>query len=145
MPIRRFAVNGTASASAKRTAARIEAGLCVKCGKTEPLPERRLCAPCNKKRNAASRGRDARLRAERKPRRDPRVREAIRTRARPPAARVLQGCRDLHQVRQGSRAPRRARPASPAPRSTGPGTAPVTPKQKPRGSRMADATRKPGA
>ena len=56
---------------ANRTAARIEAGLCVRCGKTEPLPERRLCAPCNEKRNAASRARDARLRAEGKPRRDP--------------------------------------------------------------------------
>ncbi len=56
---------------ANRTAARIEAGLCVRCGRTEPLPERRLCAPCNEKRNAASRARDARLRAARKPRRDP--------------------------------------------------------------------------
>ena len=56
---------------AKRTAARISAGLCARCGKTEPLPERRLCAPCNEKRNAASRARDARLRVESKPRRDP--------------------------------------------------------------------------
>ena len=56
---------------AQRTAARIEAGLCARCGKTEPLPERRLCAPCNDTRNAASRARDARLRAEGKPRRDP--------------------------------------------------------------------------
>ena len=56
---------------ARRTAARIEAGLCVRCGRTEPLPERRLCAPCNEQRNAASRARDARLRAAKKPRRDP--------------------------------------------------------------------------
>ncbi len=56
---------------ARRTAARIAAGLCVKCGRTEPLPERRLCAPCNDKRNAASRARDARFRATVKPRRDP--------------------------------------------------------------------------
>ena len=56
---------------AKRTAARVAAGLCARCGKTEPLPERRLCAPCNERRNAASRARDARLRAEGKPRRDP--------------------------------------------------------------------------
>ena len=56
---------------ARRTAARIEVGLCAKCGRTEPLPERRLCAPCNDKRNAASRTRDARLRAAGKPRRDP--------------------------------------------------------------------------
>ena len=56
---------------ARRSAARIAAGLCTKCGRTEPLPERRLCAPCNDKRNAASRARDARLRAAGKPRRDP--------------------------------------------------------------------------
>ena len=56
--------------TAKLTATRIAAGLCTRCGKTEPLPERRLCAPCNEKRNAASRARDARLRAEGKPRRD---------------------------------------------------------------------------
>ena len=56
--------------TARLTAARIAAGLCTRCGKTEPLPERRLCAPCNEKRNAASRARDARLRAEGKPRRD---------------------------------------------------------------------------
>ena len=56
---------------ARRTAARIEAGLCTRCGRTGPEPERRLCAPCNEKRNRASRARDARLRAGRKPRRDP--------------------------------------------------------------------------
>ncbi len=56
---------------ARRTAARTEAGLCPGCGRTGPVPERRLCAPCNEKRNRASRARDARLRAGRKPRRDP--------------------------------------------------------------------------
>ncbi|MDE0255775.1 MAG: hypothetical protein OYG32_13360, partial [Rhodospirillaceae bacterium] len=56
---------------AQRTAERLAAGLCTRCGKTEPLPERRLCAPCNEKRNAASRRRDARLRAAGKPRRNP--------------------------------------------------------------------------
>ena len=50
--------------TARLTAARIAAGLCTRCGKTEPLSERRLCARCNNKRNAASRARDARLRAE---------------------------------------------------------------------------------
>lgn len=60
---------------ARRIAARITAGLCSKCGKTEPLPERRLCAGCAEKRNRASRARDARLKAAGKPRRD-------RTRAR---------------------------------------------------------------
>ena len=68
---------------ARRTAARIKAGLCTKCGRTEPLPDRRLCEPCNEKRNAASRARDARLRAAGKPRRDPaREREYRRERGR---------------------------------------------------------------
>ena len=49
----------------------IAAGLCARCGKTEPVPERRLCAPCNERRNKASRARDARLRAAGKPRRNP--------------------------------------------------------------------------
>ena len=56
---------------AQRTAARLAAGLCTRCGRTEPVPERRLCAPCNKKRNTASRARDARLRAAGKSRRNP--------------------------------------------------------------------------
>ena len=56
---------------ARRTAARVAQGLCPKCGKRPPAPERRLCAPCAEKRNAASRARDARLRAAGKPRRDP--------------------------------------------------------------------------
>ena len=55
---------------AHRTAARVAAGLCPKCGKTEPQPERRLCAGCAEKQNRASRARDARLRAKGKPRRD---------------------------------------------------------------------------
>ena len=55
---------------ARRTAARLAAGLCPRCGKTEPLPERRLCAGCAGKRNRASRTRDAQLRAEGKPRRN---------------------------------------------------------------------------
>ena len=55
----------------RRTEARRAAGLCLKCGKTEPEPERTLCAPCAEKRNAADRARNARLRAEGKPRRDP--------------------------------------------------------------------------
>ncbi len=74
---------------ARRTAARVDAGLCAKCGRTEPLPERRLCAPCNDKRNAASRTRDARLRAAGKPRRDPQ-----------------KARRHRHKMRPGSRAPR---------------------------------------
>ena len=55
----------------QRTKERRAAGLCVKCGKTEPAPERTLCAPCLEKRRAADLARSARLRAEGKPRRDP--------------------------------------------------------------------------
>ena len=68
---------------ARRTAARIEAGLCPRCGKQPPAPERSTCEPCAAKRNAAGRTRDARLREEGKPRRDPikaRVYERERTR-----------------------------------------------------------------
>ncbi|MXW91807.1 MAG: hypothetical protein F4114_18085 [Rhodospirillaceae bacterium] len=67
----------------KRTAARVAQGLCPRCGERPPAPERSLCGPCNDKRNAASRARDARLRAEGKPRRDPvREREYERERSR---------------------------------------------------------------
>ncbi|MCY3827713.1 MAG: hypothetical protein OXF89_01110 [Rhodospirillaceae bacterium] len=55
----------------KRTAARVAQGMCPRCGERPPVPERSLCGPCNEKRNAASRARDARLRAEGKPRRNP--------------------------------------------------------------------------
>ena len=91
---------------AQRTAARIEAGLCARCGKTEPLPERRLCAPCNDKRNAASRARDARLRAEGKPRRDPAQAKLYeRERSRQVHA-ERKAVRHLHQVRPRPGAPR---------------------------------------
>lgn len=55
----------------KRTAARIAAGLCPRCSERAPAPDRSLCEPCAEKRNKASCARDARLRAEGKPRRDP--------------------------------------------------------------------------
>ena len=55
----------------KRTAERIAAGLCPLCGDRPPAPERSACDPCAARRNKASRARDARLRAEGKPRRDP--------------------------------------------------------------------------
>ena len=55
----------------RRTAERTALGLCPRCGKREPAPERVLCEPCGEKRNRASRARDARLRAEGIPRRDP--------------------------------------------------------------------------
>ena len=66
---------------ARRTAERIAAGLCPRCGKRSPAPERSVCDPCGEKRNRASRARDARLRAEGKPRRNPeRVRASDRER-----------------------------------------------------------------
>ena len=55
----------------KRTAERIAAGQCPRCGTVPPAPERSVCDSCAEKRNRASRARDARLRAEGKPRRDP--------------------------------------------------------------------------
>ena len=54
----------------KRTAERRAAGLCPGCGDRPPAPERALCGDCAGKRNRAGRARDARLRAEGKPRRD---------------------------------------------------------------------------
>ena len=67
----------------RRTAERIAAGLCLRCGKVEPAPARSICAPCGEKRNRAGRARDARLRAEGRPRRDPdKARESERRRAR---------------------------------------------------------------
>ena len=56
---------------ARRTAERIAAGLCPRCGKAAPAPEHRVCAPCADRRNRASRERDARLRAEGRQRRNP--------------------------------------------------------------------------
>ena len=55
----------------RRTAARRAAGLCLKCGKSEPAPERTLCEPFLEKRRAAESARTARLRSEGKPARDP--------------------------------------------------------------------------
>ena len=67
----------------QRTAERRAAGLCLKCGKTEPVPERTLCESCLDKRRAADRARTARLRAEGKPSRDmERTREYERERSR---------------------------------------------------------------
>lgn len=67
----------------RRTAARVAAGLCPRCGKVPPAPKRTVCDSCGEKRNLASRARDARLRAEGKPRRDPaRAREYERERSR---------------------------------------------------------------
>ena len=68
---------------ARRTAARVARGLYPRCGDRPPAPGRSVCAPCAERRNAASRARDARLRAEGKPRRDPdKARATERRRAR---------------------------------------------------------------
>ena len=55
----------------RRTAERRAKGLCPKCGKRPPAPERSRCGPCLEKDAAAGRARDARLRAAGMPRRDP--------------------------------------------------------------------------
>ena len=55
---------------AQRTAERLAAGLCPKCGQCPPEPGRRNCAPCAEKARAAGRARDARLRAAGQPRRN---------------------------------------------------------------------------
>ena len=69
--------------AARRTAARIAAGQCPRCGARPPAPDRSVCGPCAEKRNAASRARDARLRAAGVPRRDARrAREYGRERSR---------------------------------------------------------------
>ena len=41
----------------RQTALRVALGLCPKCGKESPAPERSLCAPCGEKRRAAERAR----------------------------------------------------------------------------------------
>ena len=78
---------------ARRTAERMAAGLCLKCGRRRPEPGRRACAPCAAKARAAGRARDARLRAAGKPRRNrerARVYERERSR-RQTADRIAQG------------------------------------------------------
>lgn len=54
----------------QRVARRRAAGLCPRCGAWPPAPDRALCESCAEKQRAASRARDARLRAEGRPRRD---------------------------------------------------------------------------
>ena len=54
----------------RRTAERVDRGLCPKCGKRPPAPGRSQCEPCLEKDRAAGQARDARLRAAGIPRRD---------------------------------------------------------------------------
>ena len=71
----------------RRTAERIARGLCPRCGKAPPAPERKVCGSCAGKRNRAGRARDARLRAAGKPRRNKeRARACERDRSRRRAA-----------------------------------------------------------
>ena len=58
----------------RRVAERIAQGMCPKCGKRPPAPDRRQCEPCAEKAREADRARAERLRAEGKPVRDPEAR-----------------------------------------------------------------------
>ena len=49
------------------TAERVAQGLCTKCGKSPPEPDRRLCPSCGEKKRAAERTRYSRAKAEGKP------------------------------------------------------------------------------
>ena len=72
----------------RRVAERLAAGLCPKCGKCPPGPDRSVCDACAEKGRAAGRARDARLRVAGRPRRDPdRAREYERERSRRKAER----------------------------------------------------------
>ena len=77
----------------RRTAERVAQGLCPEFGNGPPAPERSVCDPCAAKHNKASRARDARLRMEGKPRRNPaKARAAERKRSRRETAkRIAQG------------------------------------------------------
>ena len=52
----------------RRTAERLARGVCPKCGKAPPAPDRSLCAACNEKRRIADRARRAKRLAAGKPR-----------------------------------------------------------------------------
>lgn len=58
------------SRAARRSAERRAAGLCPRCGKHPPAPERAICEPCGERQRERGRKRDARLREAGKPRRD---------------------------------------------------------------------------
>ena len=79
--------------SRRRAGERAAAGLCVRCGRRAPEAGRTACAECAERKRAASRARDARLRAEGKPRRRRREpRETVRERRRrQTAGRIARG------------------------------------------------------
>ena len=68
--------------SRRRAGERAAAGLCVPCGRRAPEAGRTACAECAERKRAASRARDARLRAEGRPRRRREPRETVRQRRR---------------------------------------------------------------
>ena len=51
----------------RRTADRLDRGLCMKCGKHPLAPGRRLCAPCGERRRESERARYARGKAAGEP------------------------------------------------------------------------------
>ena len=105
----------------RRTVARVAQGLCPRCGDRPPAPERSVCAPCADKRNRASRARDARLRAEGKPRRDPdKARTSERKRSRREKARRVA---ESICTRCGKADPRSPGASRRRPGSGGPGAA----------------------
>ena len=115
----------------RRNEARRAAGLCLKCGKTEPAPECTLCEPCLKKRRAADRAAP--------PGSGPRAsRGAIQNGRSAMSASAAAGSTPSGRPpasapsAAGLRRAPSARPASPAPSSTAPATAPVTPRRRPR-------------
>ena len=77
----------------RRVAERVARGLCPKCGKRTPAPDRSICEPCAERARAAGRARDARLRTAGKPRRDKKKARAYeRARSRRQAAeRIARG------------------------------------------------------
>ena len=96
---------------ARRTAERRLAGLCTRCGRTAPAPDRALCEKCAEKKNRSARARDARLRAAGKPRRDPaKARAAKRRNSRRKAQQwsecgLCNRCGKLPAVPERTRAP----------------------------------------
>ena len=85
-----------------RRAARIEQGLCARCGKRPPEPGVKLCGTCREKRRAADRARRARVRGQPYGGRDPdKCRQADRARDR----RLRRARRDAGLCTQCGRGP----------------------------------------
>ncbi len=124
---------------ARRTAEHRDAGLCPKCGKHQPEPDRSICEPCAERARAAGRARDARLRAEGKPRRAPERAKSCQRGG--PAGKPPRGG-GLHEVRRQSSAGRAA-PAAPG--SAAPPTVGATPRPALGANSTGARTRRPSA